>query len=200
MRYPVPAPPVVGGIPKRHSGQNNKPPEIVVIHSAVMQCEPGAARKLGAWNRDGTTGGSWHYATDPDETIQCSYDRFVCHAAPPNPRKLHIEMADWPGPVPGDKPGTARYKALRRVWRWRNPQQIKMLKRTAKLTAQLCLAYDLPVKYLSVAEVRAGGKGITGHVNVSKAFGQSVHWDPGFWPRRRFMRLVRKYAQEIRND
>lgn len=199
MKIAPPSPPVVGGIPKNHSGTSNHPVEVVVIHSAVMACKPGAARLLGAWNRDGTTGGSWHYSTDPEETIQCSYDRFVCWAAPPNPKKLHVEMADWPGPVPGDAPGTARYKAARRSWRWAKTEQRKMLRRTAELTAELCLAYDLPLVFLSVADLQAGKKGITVHANVSLAFHQSVHWDPGFWPRRAFMRMVRAHAQKIRS-
>jgi hypothetical protein len=162
MRFPAPTPPVVGGIPKRHSGESNKPPLHVVIHSAVIPCEPGRARQLGAWNRDGTTGGSWHYATDPDETIQCSYDRFVCHAAPPNPRKIHIEMCDWPAPVP-----KSRIAQLRKVWRWRGTAHTKMLKRTARLTAELCLAYDLPLQYVGPKGLKAGRPGVTTHAAVT---------------------------------
>lgn len=197
--YPPPAPPVVGGTPAHHSGENNHPPQLVVVHSAVMDCRPGAARLLGAWNRDGKTGGSWHYATDPNETIQCSYDRFVTWAAPPNHTSfggvLHIEMADRPTPAPTVR-GKAR-QALKRTWRWRNADQQKMLRRTAQLVAELCLAYDLPPTYVGPIGQRLGRKGWTTHAARTIAYRQSTHWDPGFWPRRRFGRLVSSiYARE----
>lgn len=196
MRYPPPSPPVVGGIPRTHSGTSNHPPTRVVIHSAVMPCEAGRARQLGAWNRDGTTGGSWHYATDPAETIQCSWDRFVCWHAPPNTRSIGIEMADHPAPWP-----TSRAAAiLRAPWRWVGKNHRAMLARTARLTAQLCMAYGLPIEFLSPAELRDGRKGITTHANVSAAFRESSHWDPGWWPRRRFMRMVRHEARQLRKD
>lgn len=188
---PPPSPPVVGGIPANHSGENNHPPTLVVIHSAVTDCRPGMARKLGTWNRDGTTGGSWHYATDPAEAIQCSYDRFVCWAAPPNGHTLHIEMADRPVPAP-----TLTGKALQLAksrWRWNDAPHRLMLQITAELTAQLCLAYDLPPRYVGPIGQRAGRKGWTTHAARTAAFGQSTHWDPGFWPRRRFAKLVRAY-------
>lgn len=197
---PPPTPPVVGGHPANHSGKANHPPTRVVIHSAVTPCREGMARTLGAMNRDGTTGGSWHYATDPAETIQCSYDSYVCWHAPPNAHSLGIEMADTPGPVPGDKRGTAAWKAAKRAWRWRRPEQQAMLRRTARLTAHLLVAYDLPVVFVGVRGLRQGRRGVTTHANVSQAFGQSTHWDPGFWPRFRFMRLVRKAAQELRGE
>lgn len=194
MSYPPPAPPVVGGHPANHSGTDNHPPTRVVIHSAVVPCEPGRARQLAAWNRDGTTGGSWHYATDPAETIQCSWDSYVCHAAPPNPRSLHIEMADTPTRRPTER---ARRRALRKGWRWAGRNHRRMLHRTARLTAGLCLAYDLPLTWLTADELRKGRAGITSHANVTAAWHQSTHWDPGWWPRAWFMRLVRRYAAEL---
>jgi hypothetical protein len=182
VTYPPPTPPVVGGHPANHSGRGNHPIRRVVIHSAVMDCRPGAARTLAGWNRDGTTGGSWHYATDPDETIQCSYDSYVCWHAPPNSQSIGIEMADRPSMNPA---------------RWLLPRQRRMLHRTARLTAELCLAYDLPLVWLEPVQLAAGRRGITSHDNVSDTWRQSSHWDPGAWPRRKFMRLVRHYAAKL---
>jgi hypothetical protein len=80
---------------------------------------------------------------------------------------------------------------MRRVWRWRRDNQLAMLRRTARLTAQLCAAYDVPPRFRNASDLRAGRRGVTTHAQVSKAFRQSTHWDPGWWPRYRFMRWVR---------
>lgn len=189
--HPPPTPPVIGGHPAKHSGKANHPVKRVVIHSAVMDNTRGAARLLAAWNRNGTTGGSWHYAVDADEAFQCSFDSYVCWHAPPNGNSIGIEMADRPGT------GTGRLGILR----WQTPRNRRMLRRTARLTAELCLAYDLPLALLTVEGVRAGRRGIATHHTVSEAFGQSSHWDPGAWPSAKFLRMVRKHAthlQEIR--
>jgi hypothetical protein len=181
--YPPPNPPVIDGSPAKHSGLDNKPINRVVIHSAVMPCEPGRAKQLGHMNSVGSGGGSWHYAVDPTATYQCSYDRYVCWHAPPNSHSIGIEMADNPSRLPG---------------RWLRKNQKLMLERTAKLTAELCLAYGIPIRFLSVEDVKAGRRGITTHNNVSKAFHQSSHWDPGSWPRATFMKRVHAHADAIK--
>lgn len=195
------SPPVHGdGIPAKHSGEDNRPIDRLVVHSAVMPCEPGRRFSLGEMNQRGSGGGSWHYAIDPAGVLQCSYDRFVCWAAPPNGNSLEFEMADYPGPVPNEKRGTARWKALKRSWRWARPEQDRMLKHTARAVAHSAVYYGVPIRFVGVRGLRAGKRGITTHAKVSLAFRQSTHWDPGWWPQRRFMHLVRKYAKQIRQD
>lgn len=152
----------------------------VVIHSAVMPCEPGRARQLGQMNSAGSGGGSWHYATDPGAVIQCSWDSFVCWHCGHNDGSLAIEMADWP-----TKTGTVQ------TWRWRRDNHKKMLWNTAMLTAHLCAAYDLPPKFRSPYGLMRNRKGVTTHWQMTLAFRKSTHWDPGLWPKRRFMRMVR---------
>lgn len=193
------SPPVVGGDPALNSGKANKPVNRVVIHSAVMPCEPGRARQLARMNQLGSTGGSWHYATDPDETIQCSWDSWVCWHAPPNLHSLGIEMADWPAPRPTGLSKRAMWNA-RAVWRWAREPHRKMLARTARLTAELCVVYELPPVFLTRRKLLAGRRGVTTHNNVSRAWNQSTHWDPGWWPRRRFMRAVRREVRRIEDN
>lgn len=191
----IPSPPTpYGGVPALHSGTGNKPITRVVIHSAVMPCEPGRARQLAEWNKRGATGGSWHYATDPEATVQCSWDSYVCWHAPPNGGSLGIEMADYPGQRPTGRTRAALH-ALRKAWRWARPGHRKMLERTAILTAGLLKGYGLPPRYLTVADLKAGREGFTTHRNVSRAFRQSTHWDPGWWPRRHFTRRVRHHYE-----
>lgn len=197
IRIQPPAPPYLGPA-HRSSAGNNKPIRRIVIHSTVSPCELGGARNIASYFRSSKAGGSAHYVVDPGEVVQVVYDGVIAWHAPPNANSLGIELCDIPGPIPDDKPGTAAYRAARRAWRWSRPEQRRMLRRAARLTAQLCAAYDVPPVFLGVGKLRAGRVGITTHANVSKAWGQSTHWDPGFWPRRRFMQLVRRELKELR--
>lgn len=195
--FPAPAPPYLGP-PFRSSGNDNKPIRRVVIHSTVSPCEPGGARRIAAYFRSSRAGGSAHYVVDPGEVVQAAWDSVVCWHAPPNAGSLGIEMCDIPGPVPDARPRSALWLKLRRSWRWVRPNQRRMLRRTARLTAELCLAYDVPMRFLTPARLRAGERGVTTHANVSAAWRQSTHWDPGWWPRWRFMRMVRAEGRAIR--
>jgi hypothetical protein len=196
---PLASPPVIGGTPAKHSGENNHPVKRVVVHSAVTPCEPGRARQLGEWNAAGSTGGSWHYSVDPVATFQCSYDRFVCWHAPPNLNSLGIEMADYPGPRPNGRVARLVHNA-RKAWRWNDDNHKAMLARTARLVAELLVAEKLPVKFVNAAALKRGERGWTTHAAVSRAFGQSDHWDPGWWPRRRFARMVEAQVRNIKEN
>jgi hypothetical protein len=66
-----------------------------------------------------------------------------------------------------------------------------MMKLAARWVAIKCLKHKIPPRKLTVAQVKAGEKGICGHVDVSEAFGQSTHWDPGpYFPWTQFMSYV----------
>ena len=193
---PALSPPYLG--PANNQGApNNRPINRIVVHSTVSKCEPGGARNIARYFRTTDRPASAHYIIDPLETVQSVYDSVVAYHAPPNTHSLAFEMCDIPGPVPNDPPGSARWKAAKRAWRWRLPNQRRMLDRTARDVAQTSLAEDVPPVFLSPADLRAGKRGITTHAHVSKAWGQTTHWDPGFWPRRWFMRQVRFYRREL---
>lgn len=54
-----------------------------------------------------------------------------------------------------------------------------MLERTSHWLAARCVARRLPPVLLTPADLRAGKRGITGHLQVSQAFHRSSHTDPG---------------------
>lgn len=182
-----PSPPYVGP-PAHSSAGSNKPIHRIVIHSTVSPSGAGWARKIGAYFRDPAAGGSAHYIVDASEIVQGAYDSVVCWHAPPNGNSLGIEMCDYP---------SATSKK-----RWFDKDHVALLNRTARLTAHLALAYDVPIRFVDDEDLRGGKDGITTHNFVSKAWNQSTHWDPGAWPRKTFMRLVRFHAARIakRND
>ena len=181
--YPPPSPPYLG--PAAHtSAGDNKPIHRIVLHSTVSPCAPGGARQIAAYFRSPSAGGSAHYVVDPDEIVQVVKDSVIAWHAPPNSNSLGIEMCDMPNTTTAD--------------RWNDAAHQKMLARVATLTAQLCLAYDVPAVFLTAADLQAGKRGITTHNNVSQAFHQSTHWDPGAWPQVKFMAAVRSEIARIK--
>jgi hypothetical protein len=193
-RPPAPRRPYTGP-PSKSSSGDNKPIDRIVVHSTVSDCKPGGARDISRYFRSPQAGGSAHYVVDPSEAVQSAWDSVICWHAPPNRHSIGVEMTDRPGPVPTGS--RARLATLRRSWRWARPEQRAMLERTALLVAELCAHYGVPPWFRSPRALRNGARGVTTHANVSKAWGQSTHWDPGWWPRWWFMRRVRAHHKRI---
>jgi hypothetical protein len=188
VTYPPPAPPYVGP-PSKSSAGNNKPIRRIVLHGTVSPTERGGARKIAAYFRSASAGGSAHYVVDPGEVVQSAYDSVICWHAPPNANSIGLEFCDWVGGKDG--------KPLP-LSRWDQPGHKAMLKLAARLTAELCLAYNVPVRMVGSRGLKAGKRGICEHSDVSAAFKQSSHWDLGAFPRRRFIRLVRAEVESIK--
>lgn len=184
---PYPAPQVPYHGPASHHGDaDNKPIRRVVLHSTVSPCVRGGAENVARYFRSPEATGSAHYVVDPGEAVQVVYDSVVAYHAPPNEHSIGIEMCDQPSATSAA--------------RWDDIPHRQLLERVALLTAQLCLAYGVPVKFRTARALRAGLHGITTHHEVSVAFGQSTHWDPGAWPRRRFMAKVRRHVRRLRKE
>ena len=201
-QFRAPAPEMIQA--KWHGGSQT--PGLIVMHSMVTPCKEGMADAVGHMFATEATPTSAHYGVDPGAVRQYVGDHTVAYHCGYNDDSIGIEMADYPGPVPNEKPGTARWKAAKRSWRWVRPEQRKMLRNAAGLAAELCLAYDIPPVFCGAKRLlawdrsghRASQGGITTHALMSSTFHKSTHWDPGFWPRRWFMRLVRAEVKRQR--
>lgn len=202
-KVPPASPPFLAA--KWHGGSQT--PTLSVIHSAVMPCvDESVINMVNAFR--GSRPASAHYGIGPVARRQYVGDHTVAYHCGYNTNSLGYEMCDMPGPVPDDPPGTARYKALKRVWRWTRSEQRKMLRNTANLVAQNHLAYGIPIRRMTpgmLLKWAANGKraedgGITTHAMMSKVFKASVHWDPGFWPEFLFVRMVKQEARKIRRN
>lgn len=173
----APSPPFIQAA--QHGGDNNKPIHRIVMHATVSPCEPGGARNIANYfaNLSGTYA-SAHYVVDPKEVIQCVNDWTVAYQAPPNEHSLGIELCD-----PQEGPDS----------RWDDANHVAMLKLAAKLAQQLAKAYGVPVVWRSPAQLTAGKQGFTDHDNVSNAWGQTDHTDPGWSSARSdaFIKLVK---------
>lgn len=182
-----PPAPTYLGPPFRSSGPGNKPIHRIVLHGTVSPTRKGQARETAAYFRSKKAGGSAHYVVDPGEVVQTCHDSTVAWHAPPNSHSLGIELCDWVGDAKGALP----------LSRWDDADHRAMLDKAAHLTAQLCLAYDVPVQLLGPVGLRAGKRGICEHSDVSQAWHQSSHWDLGNFPRQRFLALVKAHAKAL---
>ncbi len=158
------------------SAGSNLPVNRVVIHGTVSPCVPGNARGVAQYFQSPGSGGSAHYVLDPAEVVQCVAEAAVAWHAPPNRNSIGVELSD---PQVGDPA------------RWGDPNHEAMLRLAAQVTRWLCDKYQIPLVKLSPADLLAGARGICGHVDVSNAWHQTDHTDPGpAFPWNRFMQYV----------
>jgi hypothetical protein len=167
----------------------NKPVKRVVIHGTVSPTVDGGARNVAYYFTDIVTRpSSAHYVRDPGETVQVVFDGVVAYHAPPNEGSIGYEFCDW----------VAQNNRLLPMSRWDDDAHVRMLRGGARDVARLCLAYDLPIRKIGYLGLRLGRKGICGHSDVAKAWGQTDHFDPGHFPWKRFIRMVRREADILR--
>ncbi|HUR74465.1 MAG TPA: N-acetylmuramoyl-L-alanine amidase [Sporichthya sp.] len=159
----------------KHGGSQSKVTRIV-IHGTVSPCVEGGARNVARYFQSSSAGGSAHYIVDPGETVACVHENVVAYHAPPNTNTIGVELCD---PQKGANT------------RWGDAAHEAMLVRAAALVRQVAARWDVPLIRLTAAQVKAGKHGICGHVDVSNAFGQTDHSDPGAgFPWTHFMDLV----------
>jgi hypothetical protein len=146
----------------------------IVMHSAEALSAEGVARFF----QSQSSRGSAHITVDEDSCQRSLPNSAIPWGAPgANAQGFHIEQC-----------GYARW--TRAEWM----EHEKTLRRAAHKTALHCKKFGIPVRFVTSAALKRNLPGITTHVEVSRAFGGSSHWDPGKgWPRESFMAYVREY-------
>lgn len=189
-------------IPARWHGGSQKP-SLIVIHSTVTACSDGAALAVAKMFSDEINETSAHYVVGPTARYQCVGDHVVAYHCGYNQNSIGIEMTDMPVGQPANiTVGSKKWFAIKSAWRWTKPEQKKLLENAAKLTAELCLAYDIKPMWLGKKKLpmwnEGRATGITVHALMSSTFHKSTHWDPGWWPRKRFIKLVNAECNRLR--
>jgi N-acetyl-anhydromuramyl-L-alanine amidase AmpD len=149
---------------KHYRRGGNTPVSRLVIHDMEAPEKATTAESVAAYFAKGTVVSSCHYCIDSDSIIQCVREEDVAFHAPPNTGSIGLEHA-----------GYARQTAEE----WIDAYSMAMLRLSAGLAADICRRHNLPLVWLSPADLLAGHRGITSHANVSKAWRRSTHTDPG---------------------
>lgn len=160
---------------------------LVVVHDMEFYERPDSAEAIA--NDFATRGpdqkSSAHVCVDNNSVIQCVRDRDVAWAAPnANHDGLHVE-------IPGFLSQTAE--------QWRDVYSVACLAFAADVASAWCVKYGLPVRRLTIAQVRdKKSKGICGHDDVTRAFKNPTgHMDPGpNFPWDLYMAMVAQFVKD----
>ena len=170
-----------------HAVGDNPHPTRVVIHATCPEVgyphasAAGLALSTAHYFAGGSAGGSAHYVCDVAGEQHCVPDTTVAYHAPPNVNSLGIEICAEGGD----------YRQSYTREQWLADDVWPAVARAAARTRELCDRFGIPLVRLTSADLLAGRHGICGHVDVSKAWHQSTHSDPGpGFPWDRFMAAV----------
>jgi N-acetyl-anhydromuramyl-L-alanine amidase AmpD len=142
-----------------------RPIDVVVVHTMEIAERPDAAEICARWFQSHVSRVSAHYCVDANGIIQCVREPNVAwHARGGNTTSIGVELA-----------GFARQTSLD----WDDGYSRAELVRASTLVADICRRRRIPVRWLTPDDLRSGRRGITGHADVSAAYRQSDHWDPG---------------------
>lgn len=159
--------------------------DLVVMHTMEIAERPDAAQICAQWFATPVSNVSAHYCVDAKRVIMCVREKDIAwHARGGNSDSIGVELA-----------GYARQTGRE----WGDPYSSAVLARAATLVADVCRRRRIPVRWLVAGDILAGRRGITGHSEVSAAYGKSDHWDPGpGFPAEGFLDRVRRAQQAAR--
>lgn len=158
---------------------------VVVIHDTEGVTGPLGAEATAAYFHSPAATAGTQLVVDDDSTQRCIDDLVIPAGVPPlNTHGLHIEQSGHAAWSTGE---------------WLAHES--MIDRCAFKVAQWCAKFAIPAVWLEVADLKAAPgfpqpspKGITSHANVTLAWGQSTHTDPGpNYPYDLFMQKVKDF-------
>jgi N-acetyl-anhydromuramyl-L-alanine amidase AmpD len=167
-----------------NSGRAAGQPSVIVIHATDGSEGLTSAEDGAAYDARRTDGTSTHYFHDQDTTIQCVYTW---------DRANHAKGA-------GNRIGIAHElcgRGNQTAAQWHDAASLGTLRQAARQCARDAAKYGIPRRRLTPAQLRDGLKGFAGHVDISNAFHESDHEDPGTgFPWSEFLAMV-EYEMEI---
>jgi len=125
------------------------------------------------------SGTSAHWNVDANGLVQSVREQDIAwHAGPVNNWSIGVEHA-----------GYARQTTVE----WLDKYSMEMLDRSARLVAEICRRWEIPVIKLTAEDLKAGKRsGIFGHVDVTKGLNNGIgHTDPGdYFPWQMYLAMI----------
>lgn len=156
----------------------------IVWHSGETSEGDTAAEGMAYWFQNPAAGGSAHKATDPDSIVTCIADGDTAYGAPGvNATGLHLELAGRAAQTSGE---------------WADPASTAILANGAQVAAEWSLEHNIPARFLTDAELRAGNvRGMITHAQATRVKG-GTHTDPGkFFPQALAERLTQAAVAKL---
>ena len=165
--------------------RTGRPIDVVVIHTMEIAERSDAAEICARWFASKASEVSAHYCVDSGTVVQCVREKDVgWHARGGNTASIGVELAGFARQTEGE---------------WEDDYSRAVLERAAALVADICRRRRIPVRWIVADDLLAKRRGITGHVEVSRAYELSDHWDPGpGFPVEPFVDAVRAARQTAR--
>lgn len=157
-------------------------PTIIVIHDTEGSEGRTSAEDGAAYDARRTDGTSTHFFVDADTVVQCVLTKDTANHAKSegNIRGIGFELCG---------------RASQTQAQWLDGGLDLAL--AAKYVAKCCRKWGIPARRLTVAQLRAGEKGICAHADVTAAWHQSTHTDPGpNFPWSQFLDMVQQQLEE----
>jgi len=170
---PVPAtglPPIAFIQARDWQWANRTVVDLIVLHSAEVGEYHSSAEGVAAYFKMGPPEpASSGYVVDDDSIVQCVKDEHIAwHAPGVNPRSIGIEQAGY---------------AKQTRDEWLDPYGQRMLALVAKLVAAKARQFNIPLVWLTPADILAGKRGLCEHIDVTHAYphlGTHVDCGPGY--------------------
>lgn len=139
--------------------------QAIVIHSAETPERAGTALALAKWASSASCKASWHYAVDAAEVVQSVLEQDVAwHCKSFSTKSVGIELCG---------------RASQTREQWLDAESMLILQRAAFLVRDIAERNGMPLQFVDAAGLLRGDRGITTHFEVSCAFKDTDHIDPG---------------------
>ena len=154
------------------------------MHTVECQKTMGVAKRVWLWfTGRSSPQASVHFAVDYNSTYQNVSTDDIAWAVDQwerNATSVSIELAGYAAETPSD---------------WTDEYSTKELIRAARLVAEICKEYNVPVVKLSPQQVYHGDRGIAGHWDVTLGYHvYGGHTDPGkSFPWESFLKTVESF-------
>lgn len=177
------------GYPKSYSRGRSRPIQYIVVHITVGPEGPNSAENGVAYDKVRTDGTSTHVFVDSNTVAREVPDGDRAHTARYHGNEIGLQME------------ICGY--IQTAAQWADATSQATLRLAARMAAEWCRLHGIPVRRLSVNEVRAAyynssgsrPKGFCGHIDVTQAYPEDngSHTDPGAeFPWTQFLQMVQQ--------